>query len=114
MGRSQRRSGGAAASGGIEFQHRVAAWLGVRVLGEAGFSPGPEDLDFALDVEALAEAVAEVVAEVHARIEPARLRENDHDRKVPRAKALAHGLLVGRGRSLDPGGMRTQHEACQG
>ena len=32
-------SGGAAAAGGMDFQHRVAAWLAVRILAEEGAAP---------------------------------------------------------------------------
>ena len=51
MGKSQGGSGGAAASGGMEYQHRVAAWLAVQILGEAGASlpwglPDSTKMDF--------------------------------------------------------------------
>jgi hypothetical protein len=35
-----KNAGGAAAAGGFLFQHRVAAWLGTRILGEASLSLG--------------------------------------------------------------------------
>src|SRR5688572_17993027 len=44
--------GGAGASGGFEFQHRVAAWIAVRVLAEEAASP-PFDMSAAWTAEEL-------------------------------------------------------------
>ena len=56
--------------------------------------------------QALFHSVPEVVIAIHPGIELTVLGQDQHQDEIPPAKALGHGLFVGRGRPIHAGWMR--------